>query len=141
MTRHPRMDKDGFLMATTRRFLIGSAAFALAFGLFVSTGTAQAKDKWRANNHTDQTVKVLFTAVGCVNIKSDCEGHDVATVCKSHHLKAGEETDYSFPDGTSDRQKIVCSMDANKDYKAWSFDRKENGIRLNADGNVEWYDE
>ncbi|HBC08229.1 MAG TPA: hypothetical protein DC046_11720 [Rhodospirillaceae bacterium] len=127
-------------MRKTNKFLTASLVLALAAVSLAGTAQADSK-KWRANNNTDQTVKVFFAAEGCAGVKSDCKGNDVGLICKSTTLQPGEETDYEFNDGTSTRTKLVCSKDANTNYMASTSERKWNGIRLDANGHVEWYDE
>ncbi len=122
----------------------------LAIGLcatLFSAGEASAESKpWRANNNSDVTVKVVYTALGCAGMAPKCYAQSFDRVCKTKILQPGESWKYRFPDGTSRRKKVVCNMDYDKEMD-WTAtedvagDRKKNGIKLHDDGRVRWYDE
>ena len=109
-----------------------------------STAYGDSK-KWRANNNSDQTVKVYWTAAGCAGAKPHCDAdrHAVNYVCKTKILQPGESSYYKFKDGTSDYKKKACRMDG--DYTKRELDattdRKRNGIRIDNAGAAQWYHE
>ncbi|MEE4379822.1 MAG: hypothetical protein V2J55_20225 [Candidatus Competibacteraceae bacterium] len=117
--------------------------------LLLNTSIAYSKSKpWRANNHSDQDIKVFWTAAGCSGVKPLCYSHDegnnnsnglgnVNFVCKTKILQPGEKSEYKFPDGTSNREKGACTVDK-KGYTSWTERRKRNGIKVDGD-RVIWY--
>jgi hypothetical protein len=113
----------------------------LCLGLLLTSGYVHADSKkWRANNHSDYTVKVFWIAAGCAGARKKCdESENQGIVCKSKILHPGESSDYNFPDGTSDRRKAVCAVDYDHRYDD-TIHRKKNGIRNKGDnGEVEWF--
>lgn len=108
--------------------VIGLAALMLA------TGAVHADSKkWRANNQSNATVKVFWTAQGCAGTKPACANNHHTNVCKTKILHPGESSDYRFKGGTSDKHKWVCNMDA-KSKSLGTQDRKANEI-LCSSGN------
>ncbi len=130
-------------MKTKRKSILALAGvLALSFG-FSDAAFAKSK-KWRANNNTDQSVKVFWSAAGCAGVKTACDGSTVAFVCKSKSLSPGQSSSYKFPDGTSNRGKGVCrknGTNSQKDHIDWVQKRTKNGIKLNDSGSPVFYNE
>lgn len=125
--------------------LMSTVITALCLVLVFANPTFAKSKKWRANNHTNFTVKVYWTAAGCAGTADRCDGKaDVMFVCKDKKLSSGEETHYKFEDGTSDRKKQVCALNQGNvsSIIRSTTQRKKNGIRHNnADSAPEWYDD
>ncbi|HBC08232.1 MAG TPA: hypothetical protein DC046_11735 [Rhodospirillaceae bacterium] len=124
------------------QILTKTFALAIAFGIFAAPTVTQADSKkWRANNHTDENVKVLFRATGCAGVKEGCDGNDKTLVCASKNLSPGEETSYEFEDSTSSRSKEACLRDRDKSNWAVTDDRKANELYLNDSKLLKWVNE
>lgn len=107
-----------------------------------ATSMAKSK-KWRANNNSQVTVKVFWTATGCADVTNRCDGAgNIEFVCKHKELKPGEDAHYKFEDSTSNRKKKVCAQEGPGIATVRNTSkRKKNGIRLDSNGIPEWYDE
>jgi hypothetical protein len=118
----------------------------LLVATFSAAGNAQADSKkWRANNHSDEYVRVFWTAAGCAGVKDNCRTGQVDYVCAVKELNQGEETHYKFNDGSSNRKKGVCALDTGGTWGgtsvSWTDHRKTNGIRCPDKNTCEWYDD
>jgi hypothetical protein len=113
-------------------------ATALCLALVYPQTVLADSKKWRANNHTRESVVVVWTAKGCGGSTDRCDGRSF--VCHSTKIAPGTHAVYHFQDGSSDRKKLVCIKQGN----GWSKTddtgkRKKNGIKLNAQGDPVWY--
>ncbi len=122
------------------------AALSIALTtMLVTPLAAQADSKpWRANNNSNEKVKVVWTANGCGKTTDSCSGGFIQKVCKTKILHPGESSDYKFNDGSSLRTKWACRVDGTKSQQEEdkTVDRKKNGIELDAEtGRASWYDE
>ena len=123
-------------------FFLGAIGI-LSLSLLPGPVSAGDSKKWRANNHSEITVKVIWTASGCAGVTNECDkSGNVEYVCKSKKLKPGEKASYKFDDGTSERKKRVCALEGKKkSLMGNTGNRTKNGIRLDDNDVLEWYND
>ena len=122
--------------------VFGVVGILAALLMLSSTAYGDSK-KWRANNNSDQTVKVYWVAAGCAGVKPSCKdkADPIGVVCKTKILQPGESSFYKFKDGTSGREKLACRADGDRSLRELDTtrDRKQNGIRIDGVGAAQWY--